>query len=173
MKNCVNCGKENADEAVFCAGCGAPLEQAPVAEAPAAAPEPPAAPEEPAADAAPATADEPAPLQPVDASSYYTESPAPAAPAVSNKAMLWLILNIVGTVLCCLANVFTIIGIVFAAIGMSSYNKGDYEDMNKKAKIAMILFIVGMAAGALVLILSFAGLFVLPFAATGIYSSWS
>lgn len=166
MKNCVSCGKENLDEAVFCSGCGSPLAQAP--EAQAAAPEETAAPavtEEPVVETAPVTAGEPAPqaapAQSADAYAY-TAPAAPAAPTESNKATLWLILNIVATVLCCLMNIFSIIGIIFAGIGMSSYNKGDYEDMKKKSKIAMILFIVGIAGGVLTLILSLAGLFALP-----------
>ena len=127
MKNCGKCGISNADEAVFCSSCGAPLDQA---------------------------SEQPAPAAPVYEAPAYSapaaptyETPAystPAVPAEKNKATLWLILNIVLTVLCC-GNLFGIIGIVFAAIGMGSYNKGDYEDMNKKVKISMIMFIVGIA----------------------------
>lgn len=166
MKNCASCGKENLDEAVFCAGCGSPLASQSVPEAPPV--EEPAV--EPTAetpvDSAPVGAPE-APAAPQADAYAYTEPAASAAPAQSNKAMLWLILNIVTTVLCCLTNIFSIIGIVFAAIGMSSYKKGDYEDMKKKAKISMILFIVGVAAGVLMLILSFAGLFAIPFLTAG------
>lgn len=144
MKNCASCGKENFDEAVFCAGCGSPLAQPPVPEAPPVEEPTVSAPvesvTEPAAETPAAPAEVPAAPQ---ADAYtYTEPASPAAPAESNKATLWLILNIVATVLCCCANIFGIIGIIFAGIGMSSYKKGDYEDMNKKSKIAMIMFII-------------------------------
>lgn len=62
-----------------------------------------------------------------------------------NPATLWLILNIVATVLCCCTNLPAIVGIVFAAIGMSSFKKGDVEDAKSKAKLSMILLIVGVA----------------------------
>lgn len=141
MKTCSKCGYENPDESVFCAGCGSPLAQADSTVS-----------ETPAAEAAPVTADEPSPqptpVQTIDTSAY-TMSSAASAPAETNKATLWLILNIVATAVCCCANIFGIVGIIFAAIGMSSYKKGNYEDMNKKAMIAKIMFII--AAVALVL----------------------
>ncbi len=170
MKNCASCGKENLDEAVFCAGCGSPLASQSVPEAPPV--------EEPAVEPTVETPVDTAPAEPTEAPAapqadayVYTEPAASAAPAESNKATLWLILNIVTTVLCCLTNIFSIIGIVFAAIGMSSYKKGDYEDMKKKAKISMILFIVGIAVGVLMLILTLGGLIAIPFVTTGLWPS--
>lgn len=151
MNKCSKCNFDNFDDAVFCAGCGSPLEKAPEPEAAppaeaapevAQAPEPEAAP---AAPEAPAATPEPVPAQAVEPSAYsaYSAPAAPIAPAESNKATLWLILNIVATVLCCCANVFSIIGIIFSAIGMSSYSKGNYEDMRKKANVGKIMFIIG------------------------------
>ncbi len=135
MKTCNKCGNSNADEAVFCASCGAPLDQAPQA-----------APEQPAYTA------------PAYETPAYSAPAASAVPAEKNKATLWLILNIVLTVLCC-GNIFGIIGIVFAAIGSGSYKKGDYEDMNKKVKISMIMFIVGIVLGLIGLVVGiFSGL---------------
>jgi hypothetical protein len=132
MKNCTNCGKGNMDEAVFCASCGTPLPTSEVQQAAS-----PIVTETPA----PVVTETPVPVQTVEGSAYSAPV-APAAPAESNKATLWLILNIVATVLCCCANIFGIVGIIFAGIGMSSYKKGDYEDMNKKSKLAMIMFII-------------------------------
>jgi hypothetical protein len=162
MKKCNKCNYENSDESVFCAGCGSPLEQAPapVEEAPAA--------EEATqvVESAPVTADEPAaqpvPVQTFD-SSAYSAPVTSAAPAESNKATLWLILNIVATVLCCCMNVFGIVGIIFAAIGMGSYKKGNYEDMKKKSKIAMILFFIAIASVVLFWILSIVSPMLLSF----------
>lgn len=145
MKYCSKCGNANTDEAVFCAGCGSPLEQAPTVAQSAPAPEP-------------VTYTAPAPQQPVYTAPAYDSSAysAPAAPAgeVKNKATLWLILNIVITVLCCpFSFIFSVIGIIMAGMGMSSFNKGDYDDMNKKSKLSMIMFIIGLAVGLLATII--------------------
>lgn len=126
MKKCEKCGLENSDDSIFCAGCGATLEAA-------AAPQQPIQPETPAA-------------------AYAYSAPAAPAPAEKNIATLWLILNIVLTVLCC-GNLLGIIGIIFAAMGMGSFNKGNYEDMKAKTKTAKILFIVGIVLGVIGLIL--------------------
>lgn len=162
MKYCSKCGSANTDDAAFCAQCGTGMEQAPkAAEAPV-EPTPatfysaPAAPEAP--DQAPASSYN------TNAGTYFT-SPAPAAsPAQSgpvtsaapakNPNTLWLILNIVATLCCCLP--VGVAGIVFAAMGTSSYNKGDYDDSDKKAKIAMYLFIGGAVAGLILNIVLFA-----------------
>lgn len=144
MKYCSKCGNANSDEAVFCAGCGSPLEQAPAAPQPAPEPTP-----EPAAYTAPAPQSTPQQgtyTAPAYDSSAYTAPAAPAGGEVKNKATLWLILNIVSTVLCC-SGVFGIIGIILAAMGMGSFKRADYEDMNKKSKIAMIMFIIGTILG--------------------------
>lgn len=128
MKFCAKCGNSNTDEAVFCASCGSPMEQAPAAPQPA----------EPVA----------APVQPVYTAPAYS---APAAPAPvegdKNPAKIWLILNIVATVLCCPGWLFTVIGIVMAAIGNGSFNKGEYADAKSKSKISMIMFIIGAVLG--------------------------
>jgi len=39
-------------------------------------------------------------------------------------------------------------------MGMSSFNKGDFEDMKKKSKISMIMFIVGAAIGLILMIIT-------------------
>jgi hypothetical protein len=127
MKKCNKCGAENADDSVFCAGCGASLDQPVVEQA-----------------AAPASFDAPA----------YT-APVAAASVEKNTATLWLILNIVATVLCCPGWLFTGLGIVFAAIGSGSYKKGDYVDMKKKVKLSLIFFIIGVVLGLIGWILCF------------------
>lgn len=145
MKYCSKCGNANSDEAVFCSGCGSPLQQAPAAPQPAPAPAPEPAPE-PTAYTAPAP--QPTPQQGTYTTPAYDSSAysAPAGGEVKNKATLWLILNIVSTVLCC-SGVFGIIGIIMAAMGMGSFKRGEFEDMNKKSKIAMIMFIIGTVLG--------------------------
>ena len=89
------------------------------------------------------------------------EAPAPVyanpAPAVQEKnpSTLWLVLNIVLTVLCCGACVPTItgiIGIIMAALGGSAFNKGDIEGCKGKVKVAKIMFIIGMVFAVIGLI---------------------
>jgi succinate dehydrogenase/fumarate reductase cytochrome b subunit len=143
MKYCSKCGNANADESVFCSSCGTPMEQAPAAPA---APQSVPAPE-------PASYSAPAPQQSAYTAPSYDNYSAPTAAVTEtkNSATLWLILNIVATVLCC-AGLFGILGIVFAAMGMGSFNKGDYEEMQKKSKLSMIMFIIGMVLGVISLI---------------------
>jgi uncharacterized membrane protein len=146
MKFCAKCGNANTDEAVFCGSCGTPMEQAPAAPptAEAAVPQP-AAPAPPAYEA------------PAYSGAAYAAPAAPAPAEVKNTATLWLILNIVATVLCCPSALFSIIGLILAAMGMSSFKKGDYEDMRKKAKFAMILFIVTLVLGIIGWIITMIG----------------
>jgi ribosomal protein L40E len=87
-----------------------------------------------------------APAAPPAAEPYAAQVPA-AEPPESNTAMLWLVLNIISTVLCCPGFLFSVIGIVFAALGSESFRKGDMTDMRKKSTVAMILFIVGVLLG--------------------------
>ena len=149
MKYCSKCGNGNTDESVFCASCGTPLQQAP------------SMPQQ----NQPVVAEQPAPS--ADSSIYNTQTGtyftdinnqaqsvapiAPAVPAESNPNTLWLILNIVATLCCCLPA--GVAGIIFAAMGTSSFNKGDYEDSQKKSKTAMILFFVAIVLGIISVIL--------------------
>ncbi len=162
MKYCSKCGSANPEDAVFCAQCGTSMAQAPQAPE---APQPAPAPEVPAPEAAaPADSvyntnagsyftDSAAPSQPVQSGSVYSAAPTAAAPA-KNPNTLWLILNIVATLCCCLP--VGVAGIVFAALGTGSYNKGDYADSDKKANIAKILFIVGVVVGIITIVIGFA-----------------
>ena len=82
---------------------------------------------------------------PMDQAPVYAE-PAPAVQG-KNPSTLWLVLNIVLTVLCCGACVPTItgiIGIIMAALGGSAFNKGDIEGCKGKVKVAKIMFIIGL-----------------------------
>lgn len=135
MKTCANCGRGNADGAVFCQGCGATLEQAKAAGAAAGA---------------------------VQAYSNPAAGAVQAGAAEQNKALVWLILNIAATLLCCCANLFGILGIIFAAVGMSSYKKGNYEDMRKKSKLAMIMFIIAAVGLVIGWVAVFLSSFILP-----------
>ena len=156
MKYCSKCGSANPEDAVFCAQCGTSMAQAPQAPE---APQPAPAPEAPAptesvynTNAGSYFTDNAAQPQPAQSGSVYSAAPA-AAPA-KNPNTLWLILNIVATLCCCLP--VGVAGIVFAALGTGSYNKGDYADSDKKANIAKILFIVGVVVGIITIVIGFA-----------------
>ena len=157
MKYCPKCGHSNEDTVQYCGNCGTFLGEAqPAPAAPVPPVEPvadPIAPEAPTAEAAPEAEAAPATGYVTDYNNAYNTSGAgqiPAAP-VSNTATLWLILNIVLTVLCC-GNVVNIVGIVFAALGMSAFNKGDYTQMANNVKVSKILFFVGLGLGLLMII---------------------
>lgn len=72
---------------------------------------------------------------------------APPPPAESNTSLVWMILNIVATVLCCFGFIFTGIGIGFGAAGNGSYGSGNYEAARKRSMVSMIMFIVGVLVG--------------------------
>jgi uncharacterized membrane protein YvbJ len=80
-------------------------------------------------------------------------------PVESNPGTLWLVLNIVFTVLSCCFNIFTIIGIIFGAISVSKYNKGLYADARSNANVSKWLFIVSIILGVIGVVISlFTGL---------------
>lgn len=131
MKYCTQCGKQNADEAKFCAGCGAPLSgssSASTSEAP---------------KEEPKQAPRPEPT---------TTSPAPPKP---DNYLVWAILT---TVLCCLPA--GIASIVYSTNVDSKYNRGDYagaEQASKNARTwAIVSAIVGFVFGILYLFASLA-----------------
>ncbi len=137
MKPCSQCGKANAEDALFCIQCGTPMVQAPQG----AAGSPPA---EGTCNAKPGDS-----ITNADTSARsglgYTDA--------DNPNTVWLILNIVATLLCCFVP-GSIAGIVFAAMGSASFKKGDYEKSFKRAKIAKILFIVSIVAAWIFIIIA-------------------
>ncbi|MDD4796244.1 MAG: zinc-ribbon domain-containing protein [Eubacteriales bacterium] len=169
MKYCTKCGASNEDQARFCANCGQTM---PEAAAPSVEPviepivEQPQAQEYiPSQEAStPVREDVSAGQTGSYAGPVYTAPQPPvsgpvdstAADKGSNPATLWLILNIVSTVLCCCTNIVSIIGIVFAALGMTAFNKGDAADCESKTKIAKIMFFVSLGFGVLSLIIGLA-----------------
>ena len=134
MKYCSKCGFSNEDNAAFCASCGENVQDS-VPQAPAQAPT------------------ETYYTPPVQTPVYTNQEP--VSTDGKNPATLWLILNIVATVICC-GNLINIVGIIFAAIGMGSFNKGEYADAESKTKTAKILFWVGLGLGVLSLIIGLA-----------------
>jgi hypothetical protein len=130
MINCSKCGRSVEDAASFCPYCGAQLAQGP---------QPPEPPGPPAAQSRYGEAP------------IFRAEPAPPPSRGGNDAQLWMILNIVAAVLCCL--IPAVIGIVFGAVGMNSYNHGDYADADKKASVSKIMFIVSVCLGAVALVI--------------------
>lgn len=72
------------------------------------------------------------------------------APVGSNPGTLWMVLNIVLTLLCC--SVLSIIGIIFGAMAMSKFNNGVYAEAKSNANVSKILFIIGLILGVLSLV---------------------
>lgn len=145
--NCKNCGAELHEGSAFCGNCGMRVEiEQPVYEAPA----------EPVyeAPAQPEFTQEvhteyqeqgtyTAPVQPEYTEAYQPEVPVGEKP----NTVLWIVLTAIEIFTCC--QITGIIGLIFAIIGHLSAEKGDYEDANKKVKIAKTLFWIGLALGLL------------------------
>ncbi len=145
--NCKNCGAELHEGSAFCGNCGMRVEiEQPVYEAPA----------EPVyeAPAQPEFTQEvhteyqeqgtyTAPVQPEYTEAYQPEVPVGEKP----NTVLWIVLSAIEIFTCC--QITGIIGLIFAIIGHLSAEKGDYEDANKKVKIAKTLFWIGFALGLL------------------------
>jgi hypothetical protein len=87
-------------------------------------------------------------------------SQAPGAPAalavedigaqdveVSNTSSLWLMLNIAATLLCCPGFLFSVAGIVFAALGSERFAQGDLPGMRKRSNTSMVLFLIAVICG--------------------------
>lgn len=77
--------------------------------------------------------------------------------ATGNPGSLWLALNIALTVLSCLGNVVSIIGIVFGAIAVARYNEGRFEEAQNNANVSKWLLVGGavMAFGGVAVALVF------------------
>lgn len=158
---CKNCGQQLAEGAAFCPNCGAavPAEEQPIQ-----------------AEAQPVpTEAQPTEAQPVQAQQQpYTPPQQPyGQPGYGNvyapqakPSMSWLIVNIVLYVLSGFMNILSLIGLIFGAIGQSSYSKGDYVDAENNTKVCKTLGIISLVLfilGALATIFFFlVGLFVAP-----------
>lgn len=135
---CKNCGQQLAEGAAFCPNCGMTVTQPDTA---------PAASEQPAAEQG--TAQQPPYTQPQQP---YTQPQQPyGQPGYGNvyapqakPSMSWLIVNIVLFVLSGFVNIFSLIGLIFGAIGQSDYNKGNYADAESKTKVCKILGIISL-----------------------------
>jgi len=132
MKYCTKCGTPNDDNVPKCSNCSE------IFEVEGTIPPPP----------------------PVNSPEIAYTVPQPPPPlsqnpiaGEKNPVTLWLILNIILTALCCLTNIAGIIGIIFSAIGMGSFNNANMADAQAKAKIAKIMFFVGLGLGVLGIII--------------------
>jgi hypothetical protein len=143
MRYCPKCASVNPDDMAFCPRCGTSMEYAPHARAAAGAP---------AGDNLPAA---PLPEQPEGFSAEPAQGlpQAPQEPAATpvpqktNVSAVWMILNITATVVCCPGFLFSVPGIIFAALGSESFKQGDMKDAGSKSMISMVFFILGVLAG--------------------------
>lgn len=147
---CKNCGQEILPGTVNCPRCGAY-----VAPDTAQAQTPP-----PIYNGQPYQSWQPPygqPQQPFMGQPY----PIPAKPSVG-----WLVFNIVLLVLSGFSNVLAIVGVVFGALGQSSYNHGDYRDAESKTKVCKVLGIISLVLSVLGLIFLFFFFFVVGMSST-------
>jgi hypothetical protein len=148
MKYCNKCGAEGADEAKFCPRCGesfavaSQLDQGPVTFS--------------GAD--------------MGGTNKATYGASGTMEAPKNNTMLWLIINIAVTVLCCCTGggLLSIIGIVFAVLAMNKYKAGDIAGGKNFEKVAMIMAFVAIGIsiilGLIMLVTGFYGGFMEGFA---------
>ena len=166
---CKNCGAEIGEGALFCGNCGMKVEsEQPVYEAPA----------EPVFEE---------PAQPIveesvqgeyhqDTYNEYQEqgsyvppvmpenSPVSetVVPAEKPNTVLWIILSAVEIFTCC--QITGIISLIFSIIGHISAEKGDFENAERKIKVAKTSFWIGFVLG-LLFVAFFAAIFLLGVAA--------
>jgi hypothetical protein len=139
MRYCPKCASVNPDDMAFCPRCGTSMEYAPYARAAANAGDT-------RPDAAlPAEDSQSAPAQ--DAILPEPAIMPPPAPQKTNVSTVWMILNITATVVCCPGFLFSVPGIIFAALGSESFKRGDTKDAGNKSIISMVFFILGVLAG--------------------------
>ncbi|MBR5872679.1 MAG: CD225/dispanin family protein, partial [Oscillospiraceae bacterium] len=128
MMNCKNCGAELNEGAAFCGNCGTKIEE--VFEAPVT-------------------------QEPVQEQGYY-QAPAepvyaePVVPKDKPNTVLWIVLTAIEIFTCC--QVTGIIGLIFAILGHTAAEKGDFETAEKKIKTAKTLFWVGLVLGLVVIV---------------------
>ena len=141
--NCKNCGAELFDGSAFCGNCGMRVEE-----------------EQPAYDI---PAEENVKGE-YNAQEFYQEPVCeqevfqPAVPAERPNTVRWIILSVVELFTCC--QLTGIIGLIFSIIAHVSAEKENYEDANKKIKIAKTALIIGAIFGAIV-VAFFVAVFVL------------
>lgn len=78
-------------------------------------------------------------------------------PVGSNPGTVWLVLNIILTVLSCCANVLGIIGIIFGGLAVSKFNKGLYTEAKSNANVSKWMFIISIILGVVGLIITIIG----------------
>ena len=71
----------------------------------------------------------------------------------SSAPLIWLIISIVITLVCC--NPLSIVAIIFAALAMSAQGHGDHAKAASHVKVAIILNVIGIVIGIAFVILLF------------------
>ncbi len=139
MKKCSNCGREAMNEAKFCQYCGVDVQMIKQYQKDNIAED--------------INADEVPPLPMVN---EFTADQNKAAPLPLNKGTVWLVLSSITTFFgcCCLPLGFLqIVTIITSAISVSKYNKGEFEESMKMAKISKIIFFSILAFSLLLIII--------------------
>ena len=142
MKKCEGCGRETMDYVKFCEFCGRKF------------PEPE---QENAAEQSfqgHAGSYESVQLPEINVPNQSQQNVTTGTPP-SNSGMVWLILSSVLAFLGCFCYGLGILqtpSIIFGAISVSKYNKGEYDDAQKASKRAMILFFIMLAVSILLIV---------------------
>lgn len=143
--NCKNCGAELNEGAIFCGNCGIKIEnEQPVIEEAAQPVIEESVQGEYYQDTHIEYQEQGSYVPPVIPEEYKAE---PSVPSERPNTVLWIVLSAIEIFTCC--QITGIIGLIFSIIAHVSAEKGDYENANKKIKIAKVLFWIGFAAGAL------------------------
>ena len=140
MKKCEGCGRETLDSAKFCEFCGRKFPEI-----------------ERESDAGQNLGGnggsyESVPLPEMNTAHQSVSSGTPPP----NNGMVWLILSSIIAFLGCFCYGLGILltpSIVFGAISVSKYNKGEYDDAQKASKRAMILFIIMLVVSILLIVI--------------------
>ena len=155
--NCKNCGAEIEEGAVFCGNCGIKIEnEEPVFEAQVV--------EEPVQgeyhqDTYNEYQEHGSYVPPVIPEEYIGEQ---VVPAERPNTVLWIVLSAVEIFTCC--QITGIISLIFSIIGHISAEKGDFENAERKIKVAKTSFWIGFVLG-LLFVAFFAAIFLLGVAA--------
>ena len=155
--NCKNCGAEIEEGAVFCGNCGLKIEnEEPVFEAQVV--------EEPVQgeyhqDTYNEYQEQGSYVPPVIPEEYIGEQ---VVPAERPNTVLWIVLSAVEIFTCC--QITGIISLIFSIIGHISAEKGDFENAERKIKVAKTSFWIGFVLG-LLFVAFFAAIFLLGVAA--------
>ena len=133
--NCKNCGAEIFEGSAFCGNCGMRIEEEPSVY-----------------EAQVQSENQKEVYGSYQEQGYYQAPPVqpefaePVVPAEKPNTVLWIVLAAVELLTCC--QITGIVSLIFAILGHTAADKGDFAEANKKIKNAKTWFWIGIAVGA-------------------------